>query len=188
MNRGSPATEDGRSQATPASMRPRFMNRGSRRCPRKTPARRHASMRPRFMNRGSRRDMADQGRQRESFNEAPIHESGKFNEFRKELETVFASMRPRFMNRGSDLDYGYAPGVFLASMRPRFMNRGSCARLWTPDRSPSGFNEAPIHESGKCQGACGRGGAGAASMRPRFMNRGSSARGGRRRLHVESLQ
>ena len=35
-------------------------------------------------------------------------------------------------------------------MRPRFMNRGShLARIASQTRNPS-FNEAPIHESGKC--------------------------------------
>ena len=62
------------------------------------------------------------------FNEAPIHESGKFCD-------------------AIDLaQYG------LPSMRPRFMNRGS---IWTPIRKVKllcPFNEAPIHESGK---SCG---------------------------------
>ena len=60
-----------------------------------------------------------------SFNEAPIHESGKFGRTSAETLTLAASMRPRFMNRGS-----------------------------VPQRLPvrglhRGFNEAPIHESGK---------------------------------------
>ena len=60
------------------------------------------------------------------------------------------------------------------------MNRGSPAlcRLGAPGRS--GFNEAPIHESGKCQDGfapCRE--QWRASMRPRFMNRGSSPETGR---------
>ena len=39
----------------------------------------------------------------------------------------------------------------------------------------SGFNEAPIHESGKSERSGNRGREVSASMRPRFMNRGSSA-------------
>ena len=37
-----------------------------------------ASMRPRFMNRGSSTRAANGARTRASFNEAPIHESGKW--------------------------------------------------------------------------------------------------------------
>ena len=36
-----------------------------------------ASMRPRFMNRGSPREATSAAQRPESFNEAPIHESGK---------------------------------------------------------------------------------------------------------------
>ena len=37
-----------------------------------------------------------------SFNEAPIHESGKCGEEpADEGQNIYASMRPRFMNRGS---------------------------------------------------------------------------------------
>ena len=35
------------------------------------------------------------------FNEAPIHESGKFQHGRSGQRLPHASMRPRFMNRGS---------------------------------------------------------------------------------------
>ena len=34
-------------------------------------------------------------------------------------------------------------------MRPRFMNRGSARRGGCDPRYRRGFNEAPIHESGK---------------------------------------
>ena len=58
-------------------------------------------MRPRFMNRGSVPvrgvDMGDGT----SFNEAPIHESGKSGGVGLSVPVVPASMRPRFMNRGS---------------------------------------------------------------------------------------
>ena len=78
------------------------------------------------------------------------------------------------------------------------MNRGSPIRRIEPDRQLKGFNEAPIHESGKCNWSCrcaawntsfneapihesGKScnpakrlpAAVTASMRPRFMNRGS---------------
>ena len=36
-------------------------------------------------------------------------------------------------------------------MRPRFMNRGSRENIMLVGPSGSGFNEAPIHESGKCR-------------------------------------
>ena len=78
------------------------------------------------------------------------------------------------------------------------MNRGSDRVRIQSERQPYGFNEAPIHESGKCDirrpaelqharrfneapihesGKCRYAGdvepGGGASMRPRFMNRGS---------------
>ena len=61
-----------------ASMRPRFMNRGSDSHVHERPRHLHASMRPRFMNRGSAAayEGLEMGEQR-CFNEAPIHESGK---------------------------------------------------------------------------------------------------------------
>ena len=133
------------------------------------------------------------------FNEAPIHESGKCTAqagiHRRRDE---ASMRPRFMNRGSVAPVGRVDIVGAASMRPRFMNRGSVADPCRDAHTPVRFNEAPIHESGKCRlyewrvafilrfneapihesGKCPRANAGRlrrrhASMRPRFMNRGS---------------
>ena len=60
-----------------------------------------------------------------------------------------ASMRPRFMNRGSAMIPGSAEYKSAASMRPRFMNRGSLHEraVFRPEKR--GFNEAPIHESGK---------------------------------------
>ena len=64
------------------------------------------------------------------FNEAPIHESGKWASRLKAIlepaSATCASMRPRFMNRGSQAeDGGSISGGVLR------------------------FNEAPIHESGK---------------------------------------
>ena len=38
---------------------------------------------------------------KERFNEAPIHESGKYYRARLVRLKLVASMRPRFMNRGS---------------------------------------------------------------------------------------
>ena len=61
-----------------------------------------------------------------------------------------ASMRPRFMNRGSDRGGGFPSGLRFASMRPRFMNRGSRPLVHVHQGDPRRFNEAPIHESGKC--------------------------------------
>ena len=42
-----------------------------------------ASMRPRFMNRGSSRAVLSGGRPQRCFNEAPIHESGKYDKTTK---------------------------------------------------------------------------------------------------------
>ena len=53
------------------------MNRGSDSSIRLVGAAGFASMRPRFMNRGSNRDNRNRRHQRWRFNEAPIHESGK---------------------------------------------------------------------------------------------------------------
>ena len=53
------------------------------------------------------------------------------------------------MNRGSE-DARIAEGdAIVASMRPRFMNRGSTFGIPSAYRKGRGFNEAPIHESGK---------------------------------------
>ena len=60
-----------------------------------------------------------------------------------------ASMRPRFMNRGSYVEKQMAEMRNGASMRPRFMNRGSRASEDAIRTACDGFNEAPIHESGK---------------------------------------
>ena len=66
-----------------------------------------------------------------------------------DLGYMLASMRPRFMNRGSSGPLGALRGRFRASMRPRFMNRGSGSPIDWTTTEPKGFNEAPIHESGK---------------------------------------
>ena len=175
MNRGSIDLIDDGLQPEPASMRPRFMNRGSG-APRRRHVRGHgASMRPRFMNRGSDPRRGPKGRRDD------------------------ASMRPRFMNRGSLRRCSC--GLHLlghASMRPRFMNRGSSVDSASATPPCSGFNEAPIHESGKSflgphsgpravrfnEAPIHESGklrkrspavlAFVASMRPRFMNRGSA--------------
>ena len=60
-------------------------------------------MRPRFMNRGSANAVQDLRLRTRGFNEAPIHESGKYSCASWAGVTVrWASMRPRFMNRGSE--------------------------------------------------------------------------------------
>ena len=57
------------------------------------------------------------------------------------------------------------------------MNRGSVSVVPVLALRGRGFNEAPIHESGKCQRRRVHGGLQlVASMRPRFMNRGSYGR------------
>ena len=79
MNRGSETVASNLAENPDASMRPRFMNRGSldsrRRGRRVGNA---ASMRPRFMNRGSTMTIDTGQIAPDRFNEAPIHESGKW--------------------------------------------------------------------------------------------------------------
>ena len=167
----------GAARGPPASMRPRFMNRGSRIKGEPTFSKNFrfneapihesgkwecdpqfllpdacASMRPRFMNRGSARSPVDRAaRGLARFNEAPIHESGKCTRHHQGCRGNGASMRPRFMNRGSDMQFFSDCRAEVASMRPRFMNRGSSRQ------ARQGPQAAP------------------ASMRPRFMNRGSGS-------------
>ena len=78
MNRGSLRRLMHESVSPVASMRPRFMNRGSVGGAVGSTSPPMASMRPRFMNRGSMLWMCRSSRRLTSFNEAPIHESGKF--------------------------------------------------------------------------------------------------------------
>ena len=78
MNRGSLVGSDWDLTFTPASMRPRFMNRGSQTCSVPSARKRSASMRPRFMNRGSCAERKGSRIGGIGFNEAPIHESGKW--------------------------------------------------------------------------------------------------------------
>ena len=80
------------------------------------------------------------------------------------------------MNRGSAAEAVRNLLLYPPSMRPRFMNRGSPAQHPAESLAVRAFNEAPIHESGKCRAAVrGRAASGDPSMRPRFMNRGSQA-------------
>ena len=67
-------------------------------------------MRPRFMNRGSVLGNRVESGKVLCFNEAPIHESGKFPRTAKVLRNALASMRPRFMNRGSTSASARLPG------------------------------------------------------------------------------
>ena len=53
------------------------------------------------------------------------------------------------MNRGSDAHGVQCSQSCGASMRPRFMNRGSARFDEEREEVCFGFNEAPIHESGK---------------------------------------
>ena len=78
MNRGSNIMRYGSLRGSVASMRPRFMNRGSSVRGFSHQKNFLASMRPRFMNRGSNMDMHKTPQQAFRFNEAPIHESGKY--------------------------------------------------------------------------------------------------------------
>ena len=59
------------------------------------------------------------------------------------------------------------------------MNRGSARSRAARGPGEGRFNEAPIHESGKCPETVPMARLHAASMRPRFMNRGSGGSGRR---------
>ena len=77
MNRGSDDKSPLNEISKEASMRPRFMNRGSGAFNSGIETAILASMRPRFMNRGSSERRSRHSRSKRCFNEAPIHESGK---------------------------------------------------------------------------------------------------------------
>ena len=55
------------------------------------------------------------------------------------------------MNRGSMHPLAVHRGSPSPSMRPRFMNRGSPNGRPSEPLGGAPFNEAPIHESGKCR-------------------------------------
>ena len=101
------------------------MNRGSGASLDRTVTVTLASMRPRFMNRGSPPASGRRRRPRAGFNEAPIHESGKY--FRSGVHHV----RDQRFNEAPIHESG------KSDMKPRI------GPYWP------GFNEAPIHESGK---------------------------------------
>ena len=102
------------------------------------------------MNRGSPAWLTATSRILAGFNEAPIHESGKWPSGRDpRCEIPVASMRPRFMNRGSTM-----PASRLRWAAARFNEAPihESGKYRHQEANPSrfpGFNEAPIHESGK---------------------------------------
>ena len=106
------------------------MNRGSVEAARVNGETLEASMRPRFMNRGSVRDHRILERYQLGFNEAPIHESGKY--------------LGRIESGDQNVGFNEAPihesGKYSVSLR-----------IFASD---PGFNEAPIHESGKFCTTC----------------------------------
>ena len=64
------------------------------------------------------------------------------------------------MNRGSEPIEEHVYRPIQASMRPRFMNRGSAQGNVAESDPHRGFNEAPIHESGKYASSSSSGSAG----------------------------
>ena len=102
------------------------------------------------MNRGSSITTAPASRTAPGFNEAPIHESGKWDRSPPAAPPHrLASMRPRFMNRGSG---GMDNGVVVHDARfneAPIHESGKCVPMRTRRPPSTGFNEAPIHESGK---------------------------------------
>ena len=103
------------------------------------------------MNRGSDSSYATRDESESSFNEAPIHESGKCAYVDLGAGHTVASMRPRFMNRGSYFwtlaFFQLIHGFNEAPIHESGKSEGPKALL----RGPWRFNEAPIHESGKLQ-------------------------------------
>ena len=88
------------------------------------------------------------------FNEAPIHESGKYaSASRRSARTAGFNEAP-IHESGKSHAGGFLPDQRGASMRPRFMNRGSVELIVRVQRIWLGFNEAPIHESGKWPCRC----------------------------------
>ena len=103
------------------------------------------------MNRGSQAQRTSNPTPISSFNEAPIHESGK-------------SSVPTTPYR-APLSFNEAP----------IHESGKCRCVARRLAAWSGFNEAPIHESGKFDAFVqDHPSPEVASMRPRFMNRGSA--------------
>ena len=101
------------------------------------------------MNRGSSDSSALRLLIRSRFNEAPIHESGKWRSAICPRPMSYCFNEAPIHESGK---YGCHPDetrIELASMRPRFMNRGSGGFPWSERRFRARFNEAPIHESGK---------------------------------------
>ena len=102
------------------------------------------------MNRGSLRWPRAKRSTTCSFNEAPIHESGKSRAARRTCWTTSSFNEAPIHESGKSLLFDQASVLqFDASMRPRFMNRGSWVILRSVVFRKTRFNEAPIHESGK---------------------------------------
>ena len=87
---------------------------------------------------------------------------------------LWASMRPRFANRGSRrasvARIQPRTGFNEAPIRESGKSEGDELHAAAMGRC---FNEAPIRESGKCPRNASQGAGSRASMRPRFANRGS---------------
>ena len=79
------------------------------------------------------------------------------------------------MNRGSAIPAGRAPVDLQGFNEAPIHESGKCSQAGQASLIGSGFNEAPIHESGKWRRHWPRFHRQGASMRPRFMNRGSDA-------------
>ena len=102
------------------------MNRGSARGRAIIDGRAAASMRPRFMNRGSTGPRSASPTSRPSFNEAPIHESGKsYIHYRMLAHASGFNEAPIHESGKLPVCLPVLPNALAASMRPRFMNRGS---------------------------------------------------------------
>ena len=77
------------------------------------------------MNRGSSIPMPRSHGPMCSFNEAPIHESGKYRMLDELNSDILRFNEAPIHESGKYLVHGRIASKELASMRPRFMNRGS---------------------------------------------------------------
>ena len=111
-----------------------------------------------------------------SFNEAPIHESGKSRLLQTEIGPPVGFNEAPIHESGKS---GTGPSASTSSTgfneAPIHESGKSSQTATIALNRCARFNEAPIHESGKSgQAPLGEGPVARASMRPRFMNRGSA--------------
>ena len=151
MNRGSGHGSAGlHARDARASMRPRFMNRGSTLWVRSSSTSLSGFNEAPIHESGKWIRSSSCRSSLPGFNEAPIHESGKWGRSATDVQRSSASMRPRFMNRGSRDGLGVLGRGHDRFNEAPIHESGKCSTVWARKRPHRCFNEAPIHESGKC--------------------------------------